>query len=229
MLADVRRARAGLIEEPRIITSANGSVVANYHADRAYRALIDAADLVDADGMPLVLFSRWMTRHPLPERAATTDFLLDAAAMAAREGLRFYFIGARPGVAARAAEHLRSRFPDLKVVGVRHGYFGADAAPGICAAVRASGADILWLGMGSPAQEKFAVEHRHLLKGVAWIRTCGGLFDHYGGGVSRAPLWMQSAGMEWLYRAAREPVRLGWRYLVTSPVALYHLLTKTHD
>lgn len=229
MLADVRRARARSLPLPRIITSANGSVVAAYHADPEFKRLVDAADVVDADGMPLVFFSRLLTKRPLPERTATTDFLLDAAAVAAREGLRFFFIGSRPGVAARAAEHLRSRFPDLKIVGARHGYFGEDAVPDICAAIRASGADILWVGMGSPAQERFAVNNRHLLEGLAWIRTCGGLFDHYGGGVSRAPHWMQTAGMEWLYRAAREPVRLGWRYLVTSPAALYHLLTKTHD
>ena len=229
MQSDVASARAGSLKLPRIITSANGSIVATYHGDPTFRQLIDAADIVDADGMPLVFASRLLCRHPLTERTATTDFLLDAAAAAARTGVRFFFVGARPGVAARAAEHLRSRFPDLKVVGTRHGYFSPDAVPDICARIRASGADVVWVGMGSPAQERFAVDNRHLLEGVAWVRTCGGLFDHYGGGVSRAPDWMQSAGLEWLYRAAREPVRLGWRYLVTSPIAIYHLLTKTHD
>lgn len=229
MSDDVASARAGRLPTPRIVTSANGQVVAAYHGDRAFRAVMDGADIIDADGMPLVFASRIFCKHPLEERTATTDFLLDAASMAAEKGLRFYFIGSRPGVAARAAEHLRSRFPGLAIVGTRHGYFGPDAIPGICARVRESGADVLWLGMGSPLQERFAIENRHLLGGVGWIRTCGGLFDHYGGGVSRAPDWMQSAGLEWLYRGAREPVRLGWRYLVTSPIAVYHLLTKTHD
>jgi len=200
MQSDVASARAGSLKLPRIITSANGSIVATYHGDPTFRQLIDAADIVDADGMPLVFASRLLCRHPLTERTATTDFLLDAAAAAARTGVRFFFVGARPGVAARAAEHLRSRFPDLKVVGTRHGYFSPDAVPDICARIRASGADVVWVGMGSPAQERFAVDNRHLLEGVAWVRTCGGLFDHYGGGVSRAPDWMQSAGLEWLYR-----------------------------
>jgi N-acetylglucosaminyldiphosphoundecaprenol N-acetyl-beta-D-mannosaminyltransferase len=229
MLADTARARAGTLAEPRIVTSANGSVIAAYNRDEEYRRLIDGADIVDADGMPLVFASRLLCREPLEERIATTDFLLDAATSAAREDIRFFFLGSRPGVAARAAQHLRSRFPGLKVVGTRHGFFSADAIPDICAKVRASGADVLWIGMGSPAQERFAVDNRHLLGDVAWIRTCGGLFDHYGGGVSRAPNWMQATGLEWLYRAAREPVRLGWRYLVTSPVAIYYLATRTHD
>ncbi|RZM37117.1 MAG: glycosyltransferase [Sphingomonas sp.] len=229
MLADTRRARAGELPVPRIVTSANGSVVAAYNRDARYRAIMDGADIIDADGMPLVFASRLLCREPLAERTATTDFLLDAATIAARDDIRFFFIGSRPGVAARAAQHLRSRFPGLKVVGTRHGFFPPEAIPEICAKVRASGADVLWVGMGSPAQERFAIENRHLLGGVAWIRTCGGLFDHYGGGVSRAPDWMQAMGLEWLYRAAREPVRLGWRYLVTSPVAIYYLATRTHD
>lgn len=229
MRADVERARAGTLKLPRIVTSANGAIVTAYHHDAAFRKLIDAADIVDADGMPLVFASRIFCKHPLVERTATTDFLLDAAAVAAATGLRFFFIGARPGVAARAADHLRSRFPNLQVVGTRNGYFSEAEIPAICAKIRAAKTDVLWVGLGTPQQERFVIEQRALLAGVGWVRTCGGLFDHYGGGVSRAPDWMQRTGLEWLYRAAREPVRLGWRYLVTSPVAIYHLLAKTHD
>lgn len=229
MQSDVRQARSGRRTVPRIVTSANGSVIAAYNRDTRYRQVMDGTDIVDADGMPLVFASRLFCREPLAERIATTDFLLDACALAAQHDIRFFFLGARPGVAARAAEHLRSRFPGLKVVGTRHGFFPPESAPEICDRVRASGADVLWIGLGSPAQERFAIDHRHLLAGVGWIRTCGGLFDHYGGGVSRAPPWMQAAGFEWLYRAAREPVRLGWRYLVTSPVAIFYLATRTRD
>ncbi|MCA1196347.1 WecB/TagA/CpsF family glycosyltransferase [Sphingomonas sp. R647] len=229
MAGDVARARAGRMERPRIVTSANGSVVAAYHRDRSFRAAIDAADIVDADGMPIVFASRLFCRRPLEERTSTTDFLLDAAQIAARDGIRFFFLGARPGVAARAAEHLRCRFPGLKVVGTRHGFFSADELPAIIERIRAAQTDVLWIGMGSPRQEEIAVQAAPLLAGVGWVRTCGGLFDHYGGGVSRAPEWMQRLGLEWLYRAAREPLRLGWRYLVTNPVAVYYLLRRTHD
>lgn len=229
MLADVERARSGEMAYPRLLTSANGSVVAGYHKDPALRQAIDAIDLIDADGMPLVFASRLFCKRPLMERAATTDFLLDACDLAARNGVRFYFLGARPGVAARAAEHLRYRFPGLKVVGARNGYIKRADLREICDQIREAGTDVLWLGMGTPMQEGVAVEMRELLGGTAWVRTCGGLFDHYGGGVSRAPQWMQAAGLEWLYRAAREPLRLGWRYVVTNPVAIYHLMTKTRD
>lgn len=229
MVADVAAARTGKQRLPRIITSANGSVVAAYHADRRIRSFIDRMDMIDADGMPLVQASRLFCKHPLPERIATTDFLLDASAQAARSGIRFYFIGARNGVAARAAEHLRYRYPGLQIVGARHGYFERSDIPTLCEKVRAAGADVLWLGLGAGLQEDIALECRDKLAGLAWVRTCGGLFDHYGGGVSRAPAWMQKFGLEWAYRGAREPVRLGWRYLVTNPKAAWHLATKTHD
>jgi exopolysaccharide biosynthesis WecB/TagA/CpsF family protein len=229
MIEDVGRARSGVLAYPRLLTSANGSVVAAYHKEPALRRAMDRIDLIDADGMPLVFASRLFCKRPLTERAATTDFLLDACALAAREGIRFYFLGARPGVAARAAEHLRYRFPGLQVVGTRNGYFKRSELAEVCDEIREARADVLWLGLGTPMQEEIAVQARELLGGVGWVRTCGGLFDHYGGGVSRAPNWMQTAGLEWLYRAAREPLRLGWRYLVTNPVAVYYLMTRTRD
>lgn len=229
MADDVARARTGGLAQPRVVTSANGSVIADYHSDPDFREMIDAADIVDADGMPIVFASKLFCRAPLTERTSTTDFLLDAAQIAAREDIRFFFLGARPGVAARAAEHLRCRFPGLQVVGTRHGYFRDEELPAIIERIREVRTDVLWIGMGSPLQEELALFVAPLLPGAAWVRTCGGLFDHYGGGVSRAPDWMQQLGLEWLYRAAREPLRLGWRYLVTNPVAVYHLLTKTHD
>jgi N-acetylglucosaminyldiphosphoundecaprenol N-acetyl-beta-D-mannosaminyltransferase len=227
MLADVTAARAGQRRQPRLVTSANGMVVAKYNRSPEFRALLDAMDVIDADGMPLVAASRLFHRTPLTERVATTDWVLDACELAREHGLRFYFLGARPGVAARAALHLVSRYPGLQIAGVHNGYFRDEDLPAICARIVEVGTDVLWVGMGSPLQERFAVRARDLLPGVGWVRTCGGLFDHYGGGVSRAPDWMQSAGLEWLYRAAREPVRLGLRYVLTNPLALFDLLVRT--
>ncbi|QAY79902.1 glycosyltransferase [Sphingosinicella sp. BN140058] len=229
MLEDVQSARAGLLRLPRVIVASNGSVIARYHSDPQFRALIDAADLVDPDGMPLVLASRLLWKRPLTERVATTDFIHDACRVAVEQGLRFYFLGARPGVADRAADRLRALHPGVQIVGSRHGYFGADEEEEICATVRSSGADVLWLGLGSPAQESFAIRRRASLAGLGWIRTCGGMFDHYTGLVPRAPQWMQNAGLEWLHRSMLEPARLGVRYLKTNPAAVWHLLTKSYE
>lgn len=227
MLADVQLARAGQMARPRIVAAANGLVVSLYHSDPEFRKMIAATDIVDVDGQPLVLATHLICRAPLRERVATTDLILDASRVAAEQGLRFYFLGARPGVAAAAAANLTARYPGLQIVGCRDGYFSQDEEEAICADVVAARTDVLWLGLGSPLQDRFAARNRDRLAGLAWIRTCGGLFDYYSGDQPRAPWLMQVLGLEWLFRSLREPRRLGLRYLTTNPRALYHIITKT--
>ncbi|MGG5891089.1 WecB/TagA/CpsF family glycosyltransferase [Falsiroseomonas sp. HC035] len=229
MVSDCQEARTGSLALPRLIFSSNGSVIAAFHRHREFRNSLAHADIVDADGMPLIMATRLLCRVPLRERVATTDFIHDAATEASAAGLRFYFLGAAPNVAEQAMVKLRARHPALQVVGTRHGYFSAEEEPGICEDVVRRGTDVLWVGLGSPRQEMFAVANRARLPGLGWIRTCGGLFDHCAGSVRRAPDWMQSAGLEWLHRATLEPLRLGPRYLSTNPRAAFHLMTKTHD
>jgi exopolysaccharide biosynthesis WecB/TagA/CpsF family protein len=229
LVDDVHAARAGSLALPKLVFASNGMVVARYHTDRHFREMIDQADILDVDGMPLVFATKLLCKHPLKERVATTDFIRDASAVAAREGVRFYFLGARPGHAQASAENLMRMYPGLQFAGTRHGYFTEEDEEALCREIVESGADILWLGLGSPKQEAFALRNRERLAGLAWIRTCGGLFDFYSNFVPRAPLWLQKAGGEWLYRVWQEPKRLGLRYLLTNPAAMYHLLTKTHD
>ncbi len=229
MSEDCRAARGGVLTTPKVVASSNGSVIARYHADETYRAHIDQVDILDADGMPLVFASRIFCASPLRERVATTDFIDDACEVAVRDGLNFYFLGAKPGVAAKAATKLGQKHHGLRIVGVRNGYFSEEELDEICADILAKKTDVLWLGLGSPRQEELALRLRDRLPGVAWIRTCGGLFDHMSGAVRRAPGWMQSCGLEWLHRLALEPRRLAWRYVCTNPVALFYLLTKTMD
>jgi N-acetylglucosaminyldiphosphoundecaprenol N-acetyl-beta-D-mannosaminyltransferase len=227
MVADAALADQGALPRPRFVTSVNGFAIALYHRDRAFRALMDQADIIDADGMPLVMASKLFHRDPLVERVATTDFVHDASALAARHGVRFFFLGARPGVAQQAADTLLAEHPGLQIVGVRNGYYKPEEEPALLEEIKASGAHVLWVGLGSPRQEQFAVRNLAALAGLAWVRTCGGLFDHIAGVHPRAPDWMQRHGLEWLHRLIREPRRLGPRYLVTNPVAAFHLLTKT--
>ena len=214
---------------PKLSFSANGQVLALYGRDPSYRALIDQADFVDADGMPLVLMSRLLLKSPLPERVATTDFVHDLSRLAVDEGMSFYLLGGREEVNKRACEVLKRRYPALKVVGRQHGYFDKTQEARVIEAIRAAKPDVLWVGLGAPRQEQFCVQYRARLKGVTWIKSCGGLFDFISGTASRAPVWMQRAGLEWVYRMLREPRRLGWRYLTTNPYALWRMLLYTRD
>lgn len=229
MVTDHQDTRDGQTTLPRIVISSNGSVIAAFHSDPSFRSLVLEADIIDADGMPLVMASRIFCQNPLRERVATTDFIHDAADAAVAANMRFYFLGGEKGIAERAADKLVASHPGLDIVGCRDGFFRPEDEASICADIVSKRTDVLWLGLGSPKQEAFAVRNRHALAGLTWIRTCGGLFDHVVGRTRRAPQWMQSCGIEWLFRAAQEPRRLGPRYLRTNPIAAFHLFTKTHD
>jgi N-acetylglucosaminyldiphosphoundecaprenol N-acetyl-beta-D-mannosaminyltransferase len=133
-------------------------------------------------------------------------------------------------VVTQAALRTLELYPDLKIVGYCGGYLRRDGdEERIIDAINAVQPDILWLGLGVPGEQSFAIRHRDRLRGVGLIKTSGGLFDYISGKNSRAPAWMQSAGLEWAYRTYLEPRRLAGRYFVTNPHALFLLLTRTRQ
>jgi N-acetylglucosaminyldiphosphoundecaprenol N-acetyl-beta-D-mannosaminyltransferase len=218
--------RRGSGQPPPVVTSANGQVISMCARDRQLRDLFLSAYLIHADGMPLVLASRLKSPTPLPERVATTDLFHDTARLAESRGASFYLLGATPDVIERAVRNVRSRYPRLAIAGFRSGYFERRQEGQVIADINATRPDILWVGMGVPAEQMFALRNRERLGNVGIIKTSGGLFDFVSGKNRRAPQWMQASGLEWLYRVAQEPRRLLYRYLTTNPHAFYLLLTK---
>lgn len=224
LVSDVQ-IRRGRSLPPRLLSSANGNVIAQYHRDPKLRRNLDAMDAIDADGMPLVFASKWISPAPLPERVATTDFFHDAAKAAEQHGLRFYILGGTPEVNAQAMANVAKLYPNLILAGGRNGYFTEAEIPQILDEIEANDTDVLWVGMGVPREQAFLVNHAGRLRGVTWAKSCGGLLDFLAGRYQRAPEWMQSWGLEWAYRALSEPGRLGKRYATTNLTALYHILT----
>jgi exopolysaccharide biosynthesis WecB/TagA/CpsF family protein len=227
LMIDLALARRGDGRTPPVITSANGQVISMCARDPQLRALFLSADLIHADGMPLVFASRLKCRTPLPERVATTDLFHDVARLAQSRGASFYLLGASPEIIERTVQKVRQAYPRLAIAGYRDGYFKPDEATEVLSQINAARPDILWVGMGVPAEQTFSMRHRERLGNVGVIKTSGGLFDFLSGKNRRAPLWMQSAGLEWLYRLAIEPRRLLLRYLMTNPHALYLLLARS--
>jgi exopolysaccharide biosynthesis WecB/TagA/CpsF family protein len=214
-------------ERPLNFTSANGEVIARYRSDPDFAKLIDDADLVSADGQPLVFASRIFGSAALPERVATTDLYDRVAARAERAGLTFYLLGANEEVNRKTYDLTRSKYPRLNIVGRSHGYLaGADLEAEIDE-INALAPDILWLAMGVPAEQRFVERWSSRLTNVGLIKTSGGLFDFYSGTKPRAPKWLQNLGLEWAYRISVEPRRLFWRYAVTNPVAVLQLVRAT--
>jgi N-acetylglucosaminyldiphosphoundecaprenol N-acetyl-beta-D-mannosaminyltransferase len=225
MAGDCLAARGGA-RAPKLVFSVNGHSVALAALSAKYRQDFARADLIHADGAPVVFASRLLTGTPIPERSATTDFLFDAAAEAEARGLKFYLLGSTEEINARCVERLKRDFPKLEIAGRRNGYFTPDEEAGICDEINRSGADVLWVGLGVPLESSFCLRNKPRLK-AGWVVTCGGCFNFAAGDYVRAPRWMQKCGLEWLHRMMREPRRLFWRYLVTNPVAVAMLLIKT--
>ncbi|MBV8800860.1 MAG: WecB/TagA/CpsF family glycosyltransferase [Alphaproteobacteria bacterium] len=228
MVEDCLAARANPGRIAKTVFAANGHAIALAALDAGFRRMFEDADIVHADGQASVFAAKIFTSTPIEGRSATTDFLHDAARAAARAGLRFFLLGGTEEINRRCAQILKDTYPGLVIAGRRHGYFSIDEEESICEEINRSGADVLWTGLSVPLEYEFATRNKHRLR-AGWIVTCGGCFNFVTGDYARAPSWMQATGFEWLYRLAREPKRLFWRYAVTNPVALMMLLTRTAE
>jgi N-acetylglucosaminyldiphosphoundecaprenol N-acetyl-beta-D-mannosaminyltransferase len=231
LLIDVALAVKSSRTEPVLFTSANGQVlsaVASAANPSEVAAMIGGADVISADGQPLVFASKLLGRGRLRERCATTDLFHDVARMASARGASFYLLGGTESENKASYDNVRRLYPGLNIVGRRHGYF-ASAADERATVERISSIapDVLWVGMGFPREQEFCSRWRGALTGVGALKTCGGLFGFLSGAHSRAPLWMQNAGLEWAYRLGLEPRRLLPRYASTNLKAAWLLVTRS--
>jgi exopolysaccharide biosynthesis WecB/TagA/CpsF family protein len=213
---------------PLYLTSANGEVLARCSTEPMTDRLFRAADLINADGQPLVTVSRFRSSMPLPERVATTDLFHVVAQKAQAAGLTFYMFGADEAENTAAVANVRKMYPDLRIVGHSHGYLKGDALRTKVEEINALAPDYLWVALGVPYEQSFVDEFTPRLSNVGIIKTSGGLFNFLSGSRARAPRWMQSVGLEWAWRIWLEPRRLFWRYLTTNPRALYLLFNNRH-
>ena len=215
------------LARPLYLTSANGEVLARCSTEPMTDRLFRSADLINADGQPLVTVSRLKSSTPLPERVATTDLFHVVARKAQAAGLTFYMFGADEAENAAAVDNIRKLYPDLKIIGRSHGYLRGDAQRAKVDEINALAPDYLWVALGVPYEQAFVEEYTPRLFNVGIIKTSGGLFNFLSGSRARAPRWMQTIGLEWAWRIWLEPRRLFWRYLTTNPRALYLLFNKS--
>lgn len=215
MRADIAASKQQRLPSPVTVFSANGHSLSLYASSPDFADAMDAASLIHADGQSVVTMSRLLPGPRIKGRSATTDFIHAAAKAAAASDASFFLLGARQEVNRRAVDTLRRTYPDLAIAGARHGYFAQDEEQQIIDQINASGADVLWVGLGKPREQMFIHRNRHKLR-CAWIVSCGGCFDFLTGDYRRAPRWMQVAGLEWLHRAATGPRYLMLRYLTTN-------------
>jgi N-acetylglucosaminyldiphosphoundecaprenol N-acetyl-beta-D-mannosaminyltransferase len=173
-----------------------------------------------------MLAARLLGRR-IPERITYADWAWRLAAFAEAEGFSLYLLGARPGMAQEAARRLQARYPDLEIVGVRHGFFdhaaGSPENEAVVREINDARPDILLVGMGMPLQEYWLMENRDRLQ-AGVVLTGGGVFDYVSGGLRRGPRILTHSGFEWLARLLVEPRRLWRRYLIGIPLFLLRVL-----
>ena len=205
------------------IVVVNAAKVVKARSDDDLRAVINEADIIGADGVPIVWASR-MLGQPLPGRVNGTDLMHGLFEESAKKGWRLYLLGAKASVIKTVVENLRKQQPTINIVGYRHGYFDSpDDEIAAVAEINAARPDVLLLGFGTPMKEKWVKRHKQQLD-VPIIHGVGGSFDIVGGLTKRAPVWMQDSGLEWLYRLMQEPGRMWRRYLSTNTVFIWLVL-----
>jgi N-acetylglucosaminyldiphosphoundecaprenol N-acetyl-beta-D-mannosaminyltransferase len=172
------------------------------------------SDIVGIDGMGILWGSR-LLGIKAHERVAGIDLFKELLALCDRKGFKPFFLGATDSVLRKMISNVRRDFPNLQIAGWHHGYFKPEENRGLVELVRRSGADCLFLGLPTPRKERLLAQYKDEF-GVSFIMGVGGSFDVLAGAVSRAPLWMQNAGLEWFYRFYQEPRRMFWRYFSTN-------------
>ena len=176
--------------------------------DVEYRKILASASMVLPDGIGINLLT-WHYGKKMKENCEGSDLSPMLMAEAAKKGYKFFFLGAEEGIAEKAASTIRKKIPGINIVGTHSGYF--DDTEGVIREINSSGADILFVSMGVPLQEKWIAQNRKKLDPCLCLGV-GALFEFLSGNVRRAPLVLQKLHLEWLWRVAMEPKRLWRRY-----------------
>lgn len=211
-------------QQPHYVCVTGVHGVMECQRDEKLRDIHNASGLTTPDGMPMVWAGHkagaaWMDRVYGP------DLMLNVLERAAERGWTSYLYGGKDGVPELLAEKLTERIPDLKIVGAYSPPFRAlteEEDAQIVQRINDSGADLVWVGLSTPKQEKWMDAHRDRLNAPALFGV-GAAFDFHAGLVPQAPEWMQKRGLEWFYRLTKEPKRLWRRYFRNNPAYLWKI------
>lgn len=197
----------------------NAAKIVNAQKNQELMDSIVHCDIVNADGQAVVWASRLLNR-PLPERVAGIDLMENLVKSAPEKGYKIFFLGAKEEVVREVVRKYTELYGNDIIAGYRNGYFNKEEELHIAQQIADSNSDILFVAMTSPKKEIFLKTYKHLIN-TPFIMGVGGSFDVVSGRVKRAPLWMQSYGLEWLYRTLQEPRRMWKRYLYTNTRFIY--------
>ena len=201
----------------------NASKIVDMQHDKVLYDSVVNSSLITPDGQSIVWASK-MLGNPLKGRVAGIDLMHNLVAMAHQKKQKIYLLGAKQQVVEKVANTYAKKYSQELVAGYRNGYFSPQQEAQIAKDISDSNAQMLFVGIASPLKEHFIHKHKEALKNINLIMGVGGSFDVISGITKRAPLWMQNAGLEWIYRFAQEPKRMWKRYLVGNSTFIYLVL-----
>lgn len=199
----------------------NVAKLVNMQKDTELANSVNSCDLINIDGMGVVWGARFCG-YTVSERVTGVDLFHNLIAMSANSDFPVFLLGATDEVLTKTVEVIKTKNPKLKIAGYHHGYFWDDEET-VVDKIQKSGAKLLFIAITSPKKENFINKWQGKL-GVNFVMGVGGTFDVVAGKVKRAPVWMQSYGLEWLYRVIQEPGRMWKRYLITNSKFVYLLI-----
>lgn len=194
-------------DRPHSVFASNPEKNFSVPKDRELHSVFRDADLLIPDGIGMVLAARILHSATL-ERVPGSEFIFDICDLAQKEGYRIFIYGAGEDVNRKAAEILAKRYPGLLIAGRANGFVGKAEMPELIRRINESQAEILFVALGSPKQEKWFAEHKTALQHVRVVQGIGGTLDTIGGTVKRAPIIWRRHWAEWLYRLLSEPWRI---------------------
>lgn len=208
------------------VVTPNVDHIVRLQKDIELNKIYEEASLVLPDGMPLIWASRFL-KTPLKEKISGSDLFIKACELSSEKEYKLYFLGGREGAAKGTAKTLRRRYPNIKICGFYSPPFGFEKDDKentkIVKNIQDAKPDILFVGLGSPKQEKWIYKYKNKYQVPVSIGI-GVTFEFVSGMVRRAPSWMQKTGLEWFWRLIQEPKRLWKRYLINDPIFFWLVL-----
>jgi N-acetylglucosaminyldiphosphoundecaprenol N-acetyl-beta-D-mannosaminyltransferase len=203
----------------------NAGKMVRMQTNMELRESVVTCDLINADGQSIVWAARWLGLG-LPERVAGIDLMEKVVELSANKGYKCYFFGATEDVVSKVVNDYTEKYGPSVIAGYRNGYYEDEEEPLIAQKIADSGAQVLFVAMPSPKKENFMYRYREELKNVNFNMGVGGSFDVISGYTSRAPLWMQKRGLEWMHRTRQEPAKMWRRNLRASRFILLVIKAK---
>ena len=194
-------------------TVVNAGKIVAMHENPELKESVVNADIINADGQAVVWASK-LLGQPLKERVAGIDLMENLVKLAYDKQYKIFFFGAKEEIVKKVVDIYSHQYSPSIIAGYRNGYFRKEDERTIAQQIADSNANILFVAISSPTKENFLYQNKDLLQNINFTMGVGGSFDVVAGYVKRAPLWMQKAGLEWLFRVYQEPKRMFKRYLV---------------